>query len=88
MQEIQAVSTLKEEKSKKVMEYYVLLQSHIAEADKCDRGGMLLMLANIEDMTCVLPWIEGKLWREAEGAFTQWTTTTDFRLWYIADWST
>jgi hypothetical protein len=49
------------------MEYYVLLQSHIAEADKSDHGGMLLMPANIEDMTCVLPWIEEKLWREAQG---------------------
>jgi hypothetical protein len=30
--------------------YYVLLQSHITEADKADLGGMLLISANIAEM--------------------------------------
>jgi hypothetical protein len=55
MQEIRAMTTFKEEESEKVMEYYLFLQSHIAQADKSDCIGMLLMPANIEDMTCSYP---------------------------------
>jgi hypothetical protein len=51
MQEIRAVPGFKEEECEKMMEYYILLQSHIAEADKADVGAMLLILANIADMT-------------------------------------
>jgi hypothetical protein len=39
----------------------------IAEANMCDCGGMLLMPANIEDITYIPPWIEEKPWREAQG---------------------
>jgi hypothetical protein len=58
MQEIRAVSEFKEEDCEKMMEYYMLLQSHIAEADKADVGAMLLIPANIADMTRVLPYAE------------------------------
>jgi hypothetical protein len=48
-----------------MMEYYMLLQSHIAEADKADVGALLLIPANIADMT--LPYAEGKRWRDQLG---------------------
>jgi hypothetical protein len=67
MQEIRAVSEFKEEDCEKMMEYYMLLQSHIAEADKADVAAMLLIPANIADMTRVLPYAEGKRWRDQLG---------------------
>ncbi len=45
----------------------MLLQSHIAEADKVDVGAMLLIPANIADMTRILPYAEGKRWRDQLG---------------------
>jgi hypothetical protein len=60
MQEIRAVSEFREEECEKMMEYYMLLQSHIAEADKADDGAMLLIRANIADMARTLPYAEGK----------------------------
>jgi hypothetical protein len=67
MQDIRAVSEIKEDEYEKTIEYYVLLQSHIAEADKVNLGGMLLIPANIADMTRVLPKPERELWREEQG---------------------
>jgi hypothetical protein len=67
MQEIKAVPEFREDESEKMMEYYMLLQSHIAEADKADVGAMLLIPANIADMTRILPYAEGKRWREQLG---------------------
>jgi hypothetical protein len=67
MQEIKAVPEFREEESEKMMEYYMLLQSHIAEADKADVGAMLLIPANIADMTRILPYAEGKRWRDQLG---------------------
>ncbi len=67
MQEIKAVPEFREEDCEKMMEYYMLLQSHIAEADKADVGAMLLIPANIADMTRVLPYAEGKRWRDQLG---------------------
>ena len=67
MQEIKAVPEFREEDCEKMMEYYMLLQSHIAEADKADVGAMLLIPANIADMTRILPYAEGKRWRDQLG---------------------
>jgi hypothetical protein len=67
MQEIKAVPEFREDDSEKMMEYYMLLQSHIAEADKADVGAMLLIPANIADMTRILPYAEGKRWRDQLG---------------------
>jgi hypothetical protein len=67
MQEIRAVPELREEDCEKMMEYYMLLQSQIAEADKADVGAMLLIPANIADMTRTLPYAEGKRWRDQLG---------------------
>jgi hypothetical protein len=52
MQEIRAVPEFREEECEKLMEYFMLLQSpHIAEANKADVGAMVLIPANIADMT-------------------------------------
>jgi hypothetical protein len=67
MQETRAVSRFKEEECEKMTKYYMLLQSHIAEADKADVGAMLLIPANIADMTWTLPYAEGKWWRDQLG---------------------
>ncbi|MFN9944239.1 MAG: hypothetical protein ACK56I_32695, partial [bacterium] len=67
MQEIIAVPEFREEDCEMMMEYYMLLQSHIAEADKADVGAMLLIPANIADMTRILPYAEGKRWRDQLG---------------------
>jgi hypothetical protein len=58
MQEIKAVPEFREDESEKMMEYYMLLQLHIAEADKADVGA---------DMTRILPYAEGKRWRDQLG---------------------
>jgi hypothetical protein len=67
MEEIRAVPEFRENESEKMMEYYMLLQSHIAEADKADVGAMLLIPANIADMFRILPYAEGKRWRDQLG---------------------
>jgi hypothetical protein len=46
---------------------YILLQSHIAEGDKAGTADMLLIPANIADMTQVLPKSEGRRWKEEQG---------------------
>jgi hypothetical protein len=58
MQEIRAVPEFREEDCEKMMEYYMLLQPHIAEAD---------IPASIADMTRILPYAEGKRWRDQLG---------------------
>ncbi len=45
----------------------MLLQSQIAEADKADVCAMLLIPANIADMTRILPYAEGKRRRDQLG---------------------
>jgi hypothetical protein len=67
MQEIRAVPEFREEECEKMLEYYMLLQSHIAKADKADVDTMLLIPANIADMTRTLPYAEGKQWRDQLG---------------------
>jgi hypothetical protein len=66
MQQIRAVPEFREEECEKMMEYYMLLQSHIAEADKTDVA-MLLIPANIADMTGTLPYAEKKWWGDQLG---------------------
>jgi hypothetical protein len=50
-----------------MMEYYMLLQSHIAE-DRAVVGAILLIPANIADMTRTLLYTEGKRWRDQLGS--------------------
>jgi hypothetical protein len=66
MQDIQAVHKIKENEFDRLLEYYILLQGHIAEADKADQGDMLLIPANIEEMMQALPLREEMLWREEQ----------------------
>jgi hypothetical protein len=61
------VPEFREEEGEKMMEYYMLLQSHIAEANKADVDAMLLIPANIADMTRTLRYAEGKRWRDQLG---------------------
>jgi hypothetical protein len=88
MQEIRAVPKFKEEECEKMMEYYMLRQSHIAKADKADVGAMLLIPANIADMTWTLPYAEGKQWRDKLGRINPlnigngFSTFVDWRLEY------
>jgi hypothetical protein len=88
MQEIRAVPEFREEECEKMMEYYMLLQSHIAEADKADVDAMLLIPANIADMTRTLPYAEGKRWRDQLGRIhpldigNRFSTFVDRRLEY------
>ncbi len=84
MQEIKAVPEFREDESEKMMEY-MLLQSHIAEADKADVGAMLLIPANIADMTRILPYAEGKRW--SWGAFTRSTSVMDSLTSLTEGWS-
>jgi hypothetical protein len=66
MQDIQVVQKIREHEFERLLEYYILLQGHIAEADKADQGDMLLIPANIEEMVQVLPLREEMLWREEQ----------------------
>jgi hypothetical protein len=66
MQDIQAVQKIRENEFEKLLEYYILLQGHIAEGDKADQGDMLLIPANIEEMVQALPLREEMLWREEQ----------------------
>ncbi len=88
MQEIRAAPEFKEGESEKMMEYYMLLQSHIAEADKADVGAMLLIPANIADMTRILPYAEGKRWRDQLGRIHPLDIATGSRTLSTEDWST
>ncbi len=54
-QDIRAAPKLKVGQYKKIMGHNVLLQSHIAEADKANICSMLLIPSNIEDISWVLP---------------------------------
>ncbi len=63
-----------------LMDYYVLLQSHIEEADKAGLLCMLLIPANMEEV-CLLPNWEARVWRERQGwvhAIARATSFADF----------
>ncbi len=66
----------------------MLLQSHIAEADKVDVGAMLLIPANIADMTRILPYAEGKQWRDQLGRIHPLDIGNRFSNFAIEGWST
>jgi hypothetical protein len=66
MQEIRSVSTIKDGEDERLMDYYVLLQSHIEEARRADLP-MLLSPANMLEMVCPLPTWEKSVWRERQG---------------------
>ncbi len=63
------------------MDYYVLLQSHIEEAESAGLSCMLLIPANVEEMVRPLPKWETRVWRECQGrihAIERATSFADF----------
>jgi hypothetical protein len=68
MQEIWSVSPIKDGEDKRLMDYYVLLQSHIQEARRAGLEEMLLILVNVmEEIVRLLPNWEKRVWREHQG---------------------
>jgi hypothetical protein len=67
MQEIRSVSVIKDGEDELLMDYYVLLQSHIQEAARAGLLEMLPIPANGEEMVRPLPTWEKRVWRECQG---------------------
>ncbi len=67
MQELRGFSMIKDREDERLMDYYVLLQSHIEEADKAGLLNMLLILANMEEMVRLHPNWEARAWKERQG---------------------
>jgi hypothetical protein len=68
MQDIMSVTPIKEGDDEHLMDYYVTLQAHIAEARNADALDMLLIPANVELMVLPLTAWEKRIWREAQVA--------------------
>ena len=64
LQDVTAVSKIKEYEFDRLLDYYVLLAAHIDEAGKAQQLGIFLTPANIEEMTRAFPLREEVLWRE------------------------
>jgi hypothetical protein len=78
MQEIRGISTIKDGEDERLMDYYVLLQSHIEEAAKAGLACMLLIPANVEEMVRPLPKWETRVWRERQGRVHAINRVTSF----------
>ncbi len=68
MQEIKNVPPIKDGDDERLMDYYVMLQSHIKEARNAELLGMLLITANGEVMVQPLPTWEKRVWRDSRQA--------------------
>jgi hypothetical protein len=66
MQDIKNVPPIKDGDDEHLMDYYVMLQSHIAEARNAELLEMLLIPANVEMMVLPLSTWEKRVWREAQ----------------------
>jgi hypothetical protein len=64
MQEIRSVSLIKDGEDERLMDYYMLLQSHIEEAHRAVLVSMLLIPANMEEMVLTLPNWEKSIWEK------------------------
>ncbi len=64
MQETRSVSLIKDGEDERLMDYYVLLQSHIEEAHRAVLVSMLLIPANMEEMVLTLPHWEKSIWEK------------------------
>ena len=64
MQDITSTSRIKEADFEGLLDFYILLQGQINEADKADQSDILMIPANIEEMASILPQREAMLWRE------------------------
>jgi hypothetical protein len=78
MQDIKSVTPIKDGDDKRLMDYYVMLQAHIAEARNADALGMLLIPASVELMVLPLTAWEKRVWREAQGRLP-----AEDRAWYM-----
>jgi hypothetical protein len=67
MQEVRSVSVIRDGEDERLMDYYVLLQSHTEEAGRACLLEMLLIPANKEEMVRPLPTWEKRVWREHQG---------------------
>jgi hypothetical protein len=75
MQDIKSVAPIKEGDDELLMDYYVMLQAHIAESRNADLLDMLLIPANVELMVLPLTAWEKRVWREAQGRLRRSTWT-------------
>jgi hypothetical protein len=80
MQDIKNVSPIKDGDDELLMDYYMMLQSHIGEARNARLLGMLLIPANTEMMVLPLPTWEKRIWRETQGRLP-----AEDRAWAMAD---
>jgi hypothetical protein len=78
MQDIRSVTRIKDGDDERMMDYYVMLQAHIAEARNVDALDMLLIPANVELMVLPLTTWEKRIWREAQGRLP-----AEDRSWYM-----
>ncbi len=67
MQDIKSVAPTKDRDDKRLMDYYVMLQLHIAEARNVGLLDLLLIPANVEMMVLPLTAWEKRIWRLALG---------------------
>jgi hypothetical protein len=72
------VTPIKDGDDERLMDYYVMLQAHIAEARNANALDMLLIPANVELMVLPLITWEKRVWREAQGRLP-----AEDRLWYM-----
>jgi hypothetical protein len=78
MQDIKSVTPIKDGDDERLMDYYGMLQSHIAEARNAGLLDMLLIPANVEMMLLPLYTWEKRVWREAHGRLP-----AEDRAWYM-----
>ncbi len=76
MQDNRSVTPIKDGDDERLMDYYVTLQAHIAEA--CNALDMLLIPTNVELMVLPLTTWEKRIWREAQGRLP-----AEDRSWYM-----
>jgi hypothetical protein len=80
MQDIKNVTPIKDGDDERLMDYYVMLQSHIAEARNMGLLEMLLIPANVEMMVLPLSTWEKRVWREAQGGLP-----AEDRAWFMEE---
>ncbi len=61
------MAPIKDGDDERLMDYYVLLQSHIVEAHNAELLDMLLIPANVEMMVLPLTTWEKRVWKKAQG---------------------
>jgi hypothetical protein len=80
MQDIKNVTPIKDGDDERLMDYYVMLQPHIAEAPNAGLLEMLLIPANVEMMVLPLSAWEKRVWREAQGGLP-----AEDRAWFMEE---